>query len=95
MQNSSGYEKFVVGLSLRISIIELTQLSSPNFICIDEGFGCMDGDNIQKLDGLFEKLKKMYDITIIVSHLDELKGKCDDYVNITKQNSDSPSYVKY
>ncbi len=33
--------------------------------------------------------------TLIVSHLDELKSNCDDYININKETETSPSYVKY
>jgi DNA repair exonuclease SbcCD ATPase subunit len=78
----SGFEKFVIGLSIRISLINLSKLSSCNFMLIDEGFSCMDSNNINNLTSLFNTLKDMFDFVIIISHLDSVKSQCDNSITI-------------
>ena len=82
----SGFEKFVVGLAIRISLINLSKLSSCNFMLIDEGFSCMDNTNINNLTSLFNTLKDMFDFVIIISHLDSIKSQCDNYMTININN---------
>lgn len=93
--NCSGYEQFIVNLALRLSIIEISNLSSANFTAIDEGFSCMDNTNRQNIGILFNKIRNTFDFILIVSHLDELKSNCDDYINIIKQKPNDPSFVNY
>lgn len=78
----SGFEKFIIGLSIRISLINLSKLSACNFMLIDEGFSCMDNNNINNLTSLFNTLKDMFDFVIIISHLDSVKSQCDNYMTI-------------
>ena len=95
IQSCSGFERFIVGLVLRLAIIKSSQLQSPNFMAIDEGFSCMDKSNLENIDSLFNIIKSTFDFALIVSHINELKDKCDNYINITKQNENSPSYVYF
>lgn len=80
----SGFEKFIVGLAIRISLINLSKLSSCNFMLIDEGFSCMDNNNINNLTSLFNTLNDMFDFIIVISHLDSIKSQCDNYITIDK-----------
>ena len=82
----SGFEKFIVGLAIRISLINLSKLSSCNFMLIDEGFSCMDSNNINNLASLFNTLKDMFDFVILISHLDSIKSQCDNYMTININN---------
>jgi|694.fasta_scaffold49812_2 exonuclease SbcC len=83
----SGFEKFIVALAIRISLINLSKLSSCNFMLIDEGFSCMDSNNINNLTSLFNTLKDMFDFVIIISHLDSVKSQCDNNMSISINNS--------
>ena len=90
----SGYEKFVIGMATRVSLLNLSKLSSCNFMLIDEGFSCMDSSNINNLTSLFNTLKDMFDFVIVISHIDSVKSQCDDYITIDK-NKDGSSKINY
>ena len=78
LELSSGMEKFVSSLAIRIGLINISTLPRPNFLVIDEGFGTLDGDNIANMEGAFNYLKTQFDFVMIVSHLDTIK----DYMDI-------------
>ena len=54
---SSGMEKFVSSLALRVGLINVSNLPSPNFLVIDEGFGTLDTDNLSNMKGAFEAVQ--------------------------------------
>ena len=74
---SSGMEKFVSSLALRVGLINVSNLPSPNFLVIDEGFGTLDTDNLSNMKGAFEYLKTRFDSVFIISHLDTIKDFMD------------------
>jgi len=93
--NCSGFEKFIINLAIRLAITNISNQTRTNWIAIDEGFSCMDANNLQNVESLLEKLRMKYDFILLISHLDELKSNCDKYINITKKHKNAPSYVKY
>jgi DNA repair exonuclease SbcCD ATPase subunit len=95
IQNCSGFEQFIINLSLRLAITSMSNQIRTNWIAIDEGFSCMDSSNLQNVELLLNRLRTKYDFILLISHLDELKSNCDKYINITKTDKDSPSYVRY
>jgi DNA repair exonuclease SbcCD ATPase subunit len=74
---SSGMEKFVSSLALRVGLINVSNLPSPNFLVIDEGFGTLDADNLSNMKGAFDYLKTRFDSVFIISHLDTIKDFMD------------------
>lgn len=93
IQNCSGFERYIVGLVLRLAIMSSSNLPMCNFIALDEGFACMDSHNLNNLQNLIHIIRNSFDFSIIVSHLDILKENCDNYINIYKSHPSSPSYV--
>lgn len=94
ISNLSGYEKFVVDISLRITLNELSNLSKPNFISIDEGFSCSSSENLSKIDTLFNFLRDRYSFVLIVTHLEQLQDKVDTLMKITRKNKEKgPSKI--
>ena len=74
---SSGMEKFVSSLALRVGLINVSNLPCPNFLVIDEGFGSLDGENLSNMRGAFDYLKTRFDSVFIISHLDTIKDFMD------------------
>ena len=74
---SSGMEKFVSSLALRVGLINVSNLPSPNFLVIDEGFGTLDSENLSNMKGAFDYLKTRFDSVFIISHLDTIKDFMD------------------
>jgi DNA repair exonuclease SbcCD ATPase subunit len=91
---SSGMEKFVSSLALRVGLINVSNLPSPNFLVIDEGFGTLDTDNLSNMKGAFDYLKTRFDSVFIISHLDTIKDFMD-YLLPVNVGEDGFSKVVY
>jgi len=90
---TSGYEKFMVNLCIRIALRDILHLGKPNFCIIDEGWVCSDKKNLSKISTVLEFLKNQYDHVILISHLVELKLKIDIPIIIHRDESKNISYV--
>ena len=82
---SSGMEKFVSSLALRVGLINISNLPSPNFLVIDEGFGSLDSENLSNMKGAFDYLKTQFQSVFIISHLDTIKDFMDYLLPITNK----------
>ena len=92
VQLASGFEKFIIGLAIRMALSHISLSSKPNFIIIDEGWSCLDSDNLNNLNNIMEYIKSQYDHVIIISHIEELKNQADYIINIDK-NKNGYSYL--
>lgn len=70
---ASGFQKFVSSIAIRLALTSITP-SSCDFIIIDEGFGCMDAENLLKSSELFSSIAAQFSFTFIISHIDELQN---------------------
>ena len=86
LSNASGFEKFIGGLFIRIALINISNLPKPNFLFIDEGWGCFDGNNINNVGMIFDYLKGKFDFILTVSHLQELRQHLDQHIILKKEN---------
>ena len=82
LELSSGMERFVSSLAIRIGLINVSTLPRPNFIIVDEGFGALDSDNIANMQGAFHYLRTQFDFTMIITHLDTIKDYMDALIPI-------------
>ena len=87
LELSSGMERFVSSLAIRIGLINVSTLPRPNFLVIDEGFGTLDSDNIANMEGAFNYLKTQFDFVMIITHLDTIKDYMDTLIPINVNNS--------
>ena len=86
LELASGMERFVSSLAMRVALINISNLPRPNFIAIDEGFGCADADNLSSMGALFAFLKTNFDFVWIISHLDSMRDMVDNRLDIKKEN---------
>ena len=86
LELSSGMERFVSSLAIRIGLINVSTLPRPNFIIVDEGFGALDSDNIANMQGAFQYLRTQFDFVMIITHLDTIKDYMDMLIPINVQN---------
>jgi len=94
LEMASGMEKFISGLAIRVSLINISNLPRPNIICIDEGFGCADSDHLGQMGALFNYLKHQFDFIWIISHLDQMRDMVDNQIEIKKDNGFSKVIYK-
>ena len=84
LELSSGMERFISSLAMRVGLINVSNLPRSNFLAIDEGWGTMDSDNINSVYNLFQYLKTQFQFTLIVSHVDSMRDAVDTLLEITK-----------
>ena len=86
LELSSGMERFISALAIRVALINLSNLPRPDFLAIDEGFGVLDSDNLNSLAMLFDYLKSQFKFLMIISHIDAMRDIMDVLVEIKKEN---------
>ena len=90
---ASGYQKFVMDMILRIVLTTAFSgrgnLSNPEILIIDEGFGCLDKKNFVEVAKTLKKLRTRFKAILVITHIDELKTYADDLMNITRVSGES------
>jgi DNA repair exonuclease SbcCD ATPase subunit len=84
VEMSSGFERFVISLAIRVALTNVSNLPRPNFLVIDEGWGTMDSENLSQVKILLQFLKTNFDFVVIISHLDSIKDSVDNLLEIKK-----------
>jgi len=85
LELSSGMERFISSLAMRVGLINVCNLPRANFLAIDEGFGNMDSDNLNSVYMLFQYLKNQFQFAFIVSHIESMRDTVDSLLEITKE----------
>ena len=93
LEMTSGMEKFISSLAIRVALIKISNLPRPNFLIVDEGFGNLDSASLNSLSLLFDYLKTEFDFIMIVSHIDIMKDMVDGLIEI--EVSSNISKVRY
>jgi DNA repair exonuclease SbcCD ATPase subunit/predicted MPP superfamily phosphohydrolase len=91
LENSSGMERFISGLAIRVALMNISNLPKANFLVLDEGFGALDAEHIHSMQTLFNLLKTHFDFLFIVSHLDVMRDMVDSLIEIRRE--DGYSYI--
>lgn len=78
LECTSGFEKFVASLALRIAFRNFSLIGQPNFMILDEGFSSADATNVVGFGPMFNYLREQFQFVIMVSHIGELKQEADD-----------------
>jgi exonuclease SbcC len=86
LELTSGMERFISSLAIRIALINVSALPRPNFIAIDEGWGSLDADHISSVVNLFEYFRTKFDFSIIISHVDSMRDMVDNLIEVNKTN---------
>ena len=89
---ASGFEKFIIGLAVRIAIGKITAVCRPDMIVIDEGWGCFDQKNRDNLENIFSYIKKKYCHVLLISPMDDIKKYMDYTITVGKKQG--YSYIK-
>lgn len=90
---TSGYERFVASVAIRVALTNISNLPKTTFLAIDEGFGTLDPDNLASMFTLFSFLKNNFDFVLVISHLDALKDAVDKQIELKREGNFS--HVNY
>lgn len=92
IKGASGFESFAVSLGLRVVFSRLSTLPKPNFMIFDEILGGkVAAENLDKVQLVFEKIKKYYNTIFFITHDERTKDWCDKTITIKKK--DNISYI--
>ena len=84
LELSSGMERFISSLAIRVGLMNVSNLPRSNFLAIDEGWGTMDSDNLNSVHQLFQYLKTQFQFTFVVSHIESMRDFVDTLLEIKK-----------
>lgn len=91
LENSSGMERFISSLAIRVALLNASNLPKPNFMIIDEGLGVLDAENLSSMGTMMSILKSQFDFIILISHLDTARDMVDKVIEIKRE--DGFSYI--
>lgn len=91
LELSSGMERFLSSIAIRIALIKVTNLPKPDFLAIDEGLGVLDSGNLNSMHTLFTSMKDTFRFTLVISHIDVVRDMVDTILTIDKK--DDMSYI--
>ena len=92
LENSSGMERFISSLAIRVALMNASNLPKSNFMIVDEGLGTLDAENLSSMHTLFGILKTQFDFLIVISHLDTVRDMVDNLIEIKRE--DGFSYIQ-
>ncbi len=84
LELSSGMERFISSLAIRVGLMNVSNLPRSNFLAIDEGWGTMDSDNLNSVAQLFQYLKSEFQFNLVVSHIETMRDFVDTLLEIKK-----------
>ena len=93
LELSSGMERFLSSLALRIALIKITNLPKPDFIALDEGLGVLDSSNLNSMHTLFTYMKDVFRFSLVISHIDVVRDMVDNIITIDRK--DDFSYISH
>jgi DNA repair exonuclease SbcCD ATPase subunit len=85
LEMSSGMERFLSSIAIRIALIRITNLPKPDFIAIDEGLGVLDSSNLNSMHTLFTHMKDIFRFSLVISHIDVVRDMVDNVLSIDKK----------
>lgn len=68
----SGFQRFIINIALRRAFLYSAVRPMPQFMIIDEGFGCLDDINMVRVCEYLPDLARELKFMLVVSHIDSL-----------------------
>jgi DNA repair exonuclease SbcCD ATPase subunit len=86
LELSSGMERFISSIAIRVGLINISSLPKPTFFAIDEGLGVLDSNNLNQIYLLFNYIRDIFNFTLIISHIDMVRDMVDHNITIESKN---------
>ena len=93
----SGGERFIVSLSLALGIsqsIAVNNNKNFNFFFIDEGFGNLSENYIEKVLQSFDALIRLNFTVGFITHVEKMQYYLNNRIIVTKDNTDDGSKIE-
>lgn len=94
----SGGETFYVSLALALGLADVVQSESGGIsldtLFVDEGFGSLDPETLDTVMNVLGRLSQGHRTVGLISHVEEMKGRIPDRVEIHRPDPNGPSVIK-
>lgn len=88
IDKASGYQKFIIDLSMRITLSTIGVSSLKcNQLFIDEGFSSCDQNHLSKIPSFLNSLLPIYNSILLVSHIEDIKNSSSSSYDIQRYNN--------
>lgn len=84
---ASGLEKTQAALALRVVLGNMSNLSRPPFILLDEVLGTVAKENYDDMHRLYSKITEYFNFVLHITHLSEIADWHDSIVTVQKVNN--------
>jgi len=81
---SSGMEKFISSIAIRVALTSISNLPRTNFLIIDEGWGNLDEENLNWVSVLLTYLKSQFKFILTISHIEHINDVVDTSIDLCK-----------
>jgi DNA repair exonuclease SbcCD ATPase subunit len=94
VDHASGYQRFVIGLGIRMALSRIGAIPMVQELFIDEGFVSFDATNVSKIPELLQVWIEKCDMRhiILMSHMDAVREISDECIQI-KRNKQGASRI--
>lgn len=86
LSSGSGFEQTVAALALRAVLGNISTMSRPSFMLLDEVLGGVAKDNYENIKKLYDRMLKDYSFIFQVTHLDDIADWHNTTVIVKKEN---------
>lgn len=86
LSSGSGFEQTVAALALRAVLGNISTMSRPSFMLLDEVLGGVARDNYENIKKLYDRMLKDYSFIFQVTHLDDIADWHNTTVVVKKEN---------
>ena len=86
IEMGSGAEKTIASMAIRLALLQVSNLPTPNVFIMDEPGTALDAENMDGFVRILDMVKNYYKVVILISHLDALKDCVDYVINVEKEN---------
>lgn len=86
---SSGAEKMITSLALRVALNNLSSLPKPDIFILDEGLDTLDDEHLNKVSQFLIYLKSFFKAIFIITHLPAIKEITDKAIEVQNNGTES------
>lgn len=85
----SGMEKTICSLALRVALSNLSSLPRPDLLILDESFGALDEEHLQKSIEFLSLLRGYFKCILVITHETPIKEIADRVLEIKTDGTES------
>lgn len=86
LSSGSGFEQTAAALALRVVLGNISALSRPSLLLLDEVLGGVAQENYENIKLLFDRIIKDYSAVLHITHLNQIIDWHTSIVTVTKKN---------